>query len=93
MSCIAGVGGGVEPLVRKARTAGTIVGIDGCALRCVRRCLQREGLDCDVHYDLSALGVKKTYHADFDRSQAVRLTEHIREDLARSLGPWPEGMA
>ena len=34
MSCIAGVGGKVKSLVRKARAGRPIIALDGCELRC-----------------------------------------------------------
>lgn len=83
MSCIAGVGGGVAPLVAKARTAGFIVGIDGCRLHCVEACLKREGLRCSAHYDLSDHGIRKDYHRDFSAREAEALLARISEDLQR----------
>ena len=80
MSCIAGVGGDVKSLVRKAKGAERIIAIDGCALHCVRHCLARHDLTPEVHYTLSDFGVRKRYHDDFDSEEAERLlTEIIRE--------------
>ncbi|HWA38109.1 MAG TPA: putative zinc-binding protein, partial [Burkholderiales bacterium] len=39
MSCIAGVGGDVKPLVRKALSGRPVLAIDGCALACAKACL------------------------------------------------------
>lgn len=84
MSCIAGVGGDVPALLRVARSGRAIVGIDGCALSCVRQCLQRHGLEPGRHYNLAALGVKKRVKADFDPADAERLFELLASDLAVS---------
>jgi uncharacterized metal-binding protein len=77
MSCIAGVGGGVAPLVRKARDAAVegrpIIAIDGCVLACVRSCLAQRGLQPTAHVQLAREGVRKAYHADFDAAQADKL--------------------
>ncbi len=73
MSCIAGVGGGVRSLVRRAREGRPIVAIDGCHLRCVRACLAREGVSADAELVLTEAGVKKRYHTDFDRGDEERL--------------------
>jgi uncharacterized metal-binding protein len=70
MSCIAGVGGDVAPLVEVACSGRPIIARDGCALNCARHCLAQRGLAPDVHPELQARGVKKRYHADFDREQA-----------------------
>ena len=44
MSCIAGVGGGVRPLVKKAQSRRHIIAIDGCPLKCVAHCLNNVGV-------------------------------------------------
>lgn len=70
MSCIAGVGGDVAPLVKLARSGRRILAIDGCAMACARQCLARQGVTPDRHLQLAGLGVKKRQHEDFDASQA-----------------------
>lgn len=81
MSCIAGIGGGVTPLVEKAKSADIIIGIDGCPLRCVEHCLKREGIKSTFHYDLSKSGVIKKRHQTFDLNEAKRTEFHITRDL------------
>ena len=66
MSCIAGVGGGVAPLVWKAGSAKVIIALDGCPLHCAEHCLNREGLKSTFHYDLSKFGVAKQQRQYFD---------------------------
>lgn len=73
MSCIAGVGGGVGPLVRLARSGRPILALDGCLLACVRSSLAQQGVTPAVHVLLSEHGVKKRHHADFDADEADRL--------------------
>jgi len=43
MSCLAGIGGRVKPLMAKAEQADHIVAIDGCPLNCARLALPRFG--------------------------------------------------
>lgn len=81
MSCIAGVGGDVKPLVRVAKSGRPIVAVDGCPLQCAVRILKGHGLKADKHYDLSKLGVKKKYHEDFEPREADRLLQLIRRDV------------
>ena len=81
MSCIAGVGGDVKPLVQTAKSGRPIIALDGCPLHCAAKILQRQGLRADKHYDLSKLKVKKQRHADFDPQEAARVLQHILEDL------------
>ncbi len=82
MSCIAGVGGDVKPLVRTAKSGRPIIALDGCPLQCAARILQRHGLNADKHYDLSKMGVQKKYHEDFSPEEAARMLAHIQNDLS-----------
>ena len=84
MSCIAGVGGDVAPLVDLARSGRPIIALDGCALNCARHCLAQRGLAPDVHLELQAWGVKKRYHAEFDRDEAERIAGEVG-GLAKQL--------
>lgn len=81
MSCIAGVGGDVEPLVNTATSERPIVALDGCHLNCVKNCLRRHGVAPTLHYTLSELGIRKRYHADFDMGDAERVFARVRADL------------
>jgi uncharacterized metal-binding protein len=77
MSCIAGVGGDVKPLVETARSGRPIIALDGCPLQCAAKILQRHGLKADQHVDLSRLGVKRLKHQDFDPDEAARVLRQI----------------
>jgi uncharacterized metal-binding protein len=81
MSCIAGVGGDVKPLVRMAKSGRTIIALDGCPLHCAAQILKRHGLQADKHFDLSNMGVKKRQHEDFDPEDAVRSLRQILIEL------------
>ena len=81
MSCIAGVGGDVKPLVRTAKSGRPIIALDGCPLHCAAQILKRHGITADRHYDLSKMGVKKQYHEDFDPQEAARMLQRIRSDV------------
>lgn len=87
MSCIAGVGGDVKPLVRTAKSGRPIIALDGCPLQCAAKILQRHGLKAERHYDLSKMGVSKKYHEDFDPAQAARVLEQIRKELPPAVIP------
>ncbi len=82
MSCIAGVGGGVESLVRKARSAARVVAIDGCPLHCALNSLRLRGVEPALHVDLAALGVLKRPHGDFDPAQAGEIYGRLAQALA-----------
>ena len=83
MSCIAGVGGGVAPLVRLARSGRAIVAIDGCALACTRACLARQGVEPTHHVLLPDLGVRKKYHTDPDQGQIPAIVHAVAGLLAQ----------
>lgn len=59
MSCLAGVGGRVKPLLMKAQRAERIVVIDGCPLNCARHTLQNAGITNFQHIALQNLGHRK----------------------------------
>ncbi len=95
MSCIAGVGGDVKPLVRTARSGRPIIALDGCPLQCAAHILQRHGLKADRHYDLSKMGVSKKNHEDFDPAESARVLQRILADPdlpgRPALDPAPAG--
>ncbi|NOG98577.1 MAG: zinc-binding protein [Ignavibacteriae bacterium] len=66
MSCVAGVGGKVKSLVKKAQSGKPIIVIDGCPLECAKNCLKNVGVEPDVSLVLTEEGLKKTFHEDYD---------------------------
>jgi uncharacterized metal-binding protein len=89
MSCIAGLGGDVKPLVRTAKSGRPIVVLDGCPLHCARHTLARHGITPDVHRDLSKMGVEKRKHGDFKPSDAERLEPILARALQQMSTPCP----
>lgn len=85
MSCIAGLGGDVRSLVRKAQDAVSdgraLVAIDGCVLSCARQTLARHGIVPTRHVELWRMGVRKRLHEDFDPAQADALLARCRDWL------------
>lgn len=92
MSCIAGLGGDVKPLVRTARQAAEsgrrIVVLDGCPLQCARHTMARHEIEPDLHWDLSLYCVPKRKGEDFAPSDATRL-EPLLEDAITELSNEP----
>ena len=91
MSCISGVGGNVASLVKKAQSGRPVIALDGCALACTLHCLSERGVKADYHLRLQEHGVKKRYHADFDRESAdeisvelVRQTRQLQKNWTKS---------
>jgi uncharacterized metal-binding protein len=59
MSCLAGIGGRVKPLVNKAASAERILAINGCPLNCTRHTLELAGFKNFDHLELHTLGLRK----------------------------------
>ncbi len=84
MSCIAGVGGGVKSLVKKAKSRRKIISLDGCPLHCVKNCLSRYCIESTYHYTLTSYGIKKKYHMDFSLSDVSKIKSRIINDIDES---------
>ncbi len=81
MSCIAGVGGGVPPLVKNAKSGRDIIALDGCPLQCVKSCLDKHEVTSTQHYILTDYGIKKKYHMDFAADDVVKIKTQVIEDI------------
>ncbi|WP_336037182.1 putative zinc-binding protein [Halobacterium yunchengense] len=86
MSCIAGVGADVAPLVATATSGRPTLVVDGCPLECARHSLDRHDVTPDRHVNLAERGVPKEYHADYDHDQADDLYGAL-VDAAADLRP------
>ncbi len=85
MSCIAGVGGNVKKLVRTASAGRKIIVIDGCPLACAKACLANHNIKAEVDIELTALGVSKKQHEDFNKIQANEIYETLKESITNEL--------
>ncbi len=83
MSCIAGVGGGVKSLVRKAKSGRKIISLDGCHLHCVKNCLALHGIESTHHYTLTDHGIKKKFHTDFMSSDVDEMKRMVIDQLGQ----------
>lgn len=81
MSCIAGIGGGVKPIIKKAKQNNRTIIIDGCPLHCALACFKKEKMTPTIHFDLSIMKVKKIQHQDFSQRQARKILNQIIDDL------------
>ena len=59
MFCLAGIGGGVEPILVKTKSASQLLALDGCPLDCVRLCLEKAGIADIKHLRVTDLGYEK----------------------------------
>ncbi|WP_077617079.1 putative zinc-binding protein [Bacillus sinesaloumensis] len=79
MSCIAGVGGDVKPLVKTAKSGRDIIAIDGCPLACSKHILARHNLEAKHHFDLTNFNVPKKQHVDPDPQLTKKVYHQILE--------------
>lgn len=85
MSCLAGIGGRVKPLLLKAQRAQEIVVIDGCPLNCARHTMINAGITKFQHVALQTLGQRKgACPVTPDRIESV--TTKVIEIIALSAG-------
>ncbi len=85
MSCIAGVGGNVKNLVRTVTSGRKIITIDGCPLACSKECLSNHNISPDMHFELTAFGVSKKQHEDFNMDEANRLLKRMELSILWKL--------
>ena len=79
MSCIAGVGGDVKPLVRTAKSGRDIIAIDGCPLSCCKSSLARHEVQPKHHFVLSDFDVPKINGEDPDPNLYMSAYKRILE--------------
>lgn len=84
MSCIAGVGGGVESIVKKAQSGRDIISLDGCHLHCVKNCLAKYDTKPTYHYTLTDYGIKKKYHKDFSPADVAEIKKTVIAEITPS---------
>lgn len=81
MSCIAGLGGDVSSLVKKATSAQEIIAIDGCKLACTAHTLARHNLSATTYIDLSEFGFRKQQHCDFSCADSMLALKKVHNIL------------
>lgn len=85
MSCIAGVGGDVRALVKKATAGRPVLAIDGCPLSCCEQVLGAKDVEPKRLVRLHDMGLKKRQHVDFDREEQELVFRQVLEALAPTL--------
>ena len=81
MSCIAGVGGGVKNLVKKAQSGRVIVALDGCQLHCVKGCLAQHDISPTLHYTLTEHGIKKQNQTEYEENDFETIKSTVLNDI------------
>lgn len=82
MSCIAGIGGKVKALVKKAQSNRPIIAIDGCVLQCAKHCLKGVNIEPTEHIILTDYDFKKkndsTLHLEDEMKTYNLIAEKIK---------------
>lgn len=81
MSCIAGVGGNVKPLVVTVKSKRKMIVLDGCVLSCAKACLLQHDVEPTLHIDLSKLGVKKKKNEMHCPEQAGEVYKELLQQI------------
>ncbi|MDO5639369.1 MAG: putative zinc-binding protein [Neisseria sp.] len=82
MSCIAGVGGKVPSLVKKAQSGRPLLAIDGCQLHCASSCLENVGVTPDVHVRLYEMGYKKRFGKSYSEDTVAEVYDYVLQQKA-----------
>jgi len=85
MSCIAGVGGRVKPLVNIATSGRPVVSIDGCSLHCAKACLEAVGVTPSISINLGEWGIKKKLHEDYCAAEAASAYARVKAEIETNL--------
>ncbi|MEZ4588375.1 MAG: putative zinc-binding protein [Gemmatimonadales bacterium] len=85
MSCIAGVGGDVRALVKKATAGRSVIAIDGCPLTCCEQVLAARDVEPVRLIRLHELGLKKRQHVDFSATERERVFRQVLREIAPLL--------
>jgi uncharacterized metal-binding protein len=85
MSCIAGVGGDVRALVKKATAGRPVLAIDGCPLSCCEVVLAAKGVEPVRTIRLHEMGLKKRQHIDFGAEEREQVFRQVLAELAPAL--------
>lgn len=79
MSCIAGIGGNVKSIVKKAKSNRPIIAIDGCPLQCAKSCLSNINLSPNEHIILTDYSFKKQYQSKIALENEPELYAELKE--------------
>lgn len=69
MSCVAGLGGDVAPLVKIAQESERNLIIDGCPLSCALKCFQKHSTQDFEHVVLTNYHLQKNQNTDFSSDE------------------------
>ncbi|MCC6679439.1 MAG: putative zinc-binding protein [Phycisphaeraceae bacterium] len=80
MSCLAGLGGDDEGMIRAMKDADENVVIDGCSKDCARSVMQRVGAAKFRHLHITDLGIKKVKGVWATEAQVQAVVDAVKAD-------------
>ena len=84
-SCIAGIGSGNPPMIRKAKSASERLVIDGCPIGCGRKIMEMNQIQVDRYVIVTELGIDKTHEFDIENSDIETVVKKAQR-VGRSTG-------
>jgi uncharacterized metal-binding protein len=78
-SCLAGVGGGIEKLVRAGKAADERIVIDGCPVACAKKIMDDKGLTIDRYVMVTELEIVKTHGPSFNENDVQTVITAVRK--------------
>ena len=79
--CTVGIGGDVSGIIKSTEGTDEIITIDGCALVCAKKTLERAGFTVDKHIILSELGMKKNKELDLNENEVNEIMAKVESAL------------
>ncbi|MBI3947722.1 MAG: putative zinc-binding protein [Armatimonadetes bacterium] len=73
MYCAIGVGAQLPSFVDAAKSASVLVAIDGCAVACVKKGLEKAGIAPRVYRVVTELGIEKGHHFNYTREEVAKV--------------------
>jgi uncharacterized metal-binding protein len=77
-SCIAGIGSRNPPMIRKAKSAGERVVIDGCPIGCARKIMEANLILVDRYVIVTELGIDKTHGLEIEESDLDTVVNEVK---------------
>jgi uncharacterized metal-binding protein len=82
MFCLAGLGAGIEGMIKTAKEADLNVVIDGCPMDCAKKIFDNVGVTNYVQVKVTDLGIEKVKGVRATDEQVAKVVEKTKEVLA-----------
>jgi uncharacterized metal-binding protein len=81
MSCLAGIGAHLDAMVETAKTAESIVVIDGCPTECARKTLEKAGIAATNHFRVTDEGITKNHDLKISKNDIDLVARRVKRRL------------